>query len=133
MRQLELQPYAAHVQALENLTPPTGGDVCIVNVPGDDHTMIICGDRAGLIRLSTAILKYAVDARLEEERLAAPTTYLSDWFSATSDCTHLALKIVERRPVEQVSHRRSRAYVAGLLIQRLLSGARTVLRRARFT
>src|SRR5271154_2969216 len=121
MTDQEMQRYDECVSALEEIAAGNGGRLSLL--PGGNGTVMICGDRAGLLRLATAMLRYTVDAGLVEAG-SAPFRHIPNWFQAESDCTGLVLKIA-KTPAPRPS-KPSRAYRAGAWIRRLL---RSLIRR----
>ena len=90
----DLHTFDGHLSPLEHLAPSTGGVAQIITGPEKGFVAIV-GDRAGLIRLALAILRYALDARCEKGRFKAKAKALDGFFAAPSLTRDLFIQLDE--------------------------------------
>ena len=90
-----LEFFDEHVRLLDMHVPAVGGAISIESAPADRGTIIICGDRLALIRLSITILRYAVRASLKEGQLQAEAMVVRELFPPPSRVTDIFLQINE--------------------------------------
>jgi hypothetical protein len=100
MKSETFQTLDQHVRALEQLSPNAGGNVRISQGP-DKGLIVIDGDRIALIRLSVALLRYAIDARFKEGHSKVEAKSMEDFFIPPSKIRDLFMQIDETPPERQ--------------------------------
>lgn len=97
MNPIDLEVLKKHFDAFEPNVPAEGGDIQIIRGPNKGFVAIV-GDRTALIRLATAILKYAIRGNNAPDHANERALVLDNFFPAPSPARDFMIQIEDASP-----------------------------------
>jgi hypothetical protein len=89
----ELKQLQESLRLIEAYAPLEGGRLTVDHSPSGRPVLLVYGDRTGFVRLSLALLRYAVDAEFEDGCQMADGKEIRDLFASPSDVIDLFMQI----------------------------------------
>ena len=110
----ELKQFQESLRSIEAYAPLEGGRLTVDHSPSGRPVLLVYGDRTGFVRLSLALLRYAVEAQSEEGCQIGEGKEIRDLFASPSDVIDLFMQIDETTP-----RKARRRHPMELLVERI--------------